>query len=119
MSPAFVWALFILLLCGLPSNQFPETNLVGFDKFVHLVFYLILSLSLAIGFSKQFTFSIFKDKAIYWGCGIAIIYGITIELLQGMVFATRSIELADIVANTIGSGCGSVGFFFIYGKIKN
>lgn len=111
-----LWALIITILSFLPPSSFPETKLVGLDKFVHAFLYCVLTFLLIIGFKKQFSFKRLRSNAITLAAVLSVIYGALIEVLQGMIFVNRSMELADVVANAIGCLIGVIIFFF-YGKL--
>lgn len=85
---------------------------------VHFGLYAAFSLILMVGFLKQQQYKRLRDRAIYIAIGTGVVYGIIIELLQGTVFATRSAEQLDMVANALGAMFGIVCFYFIYGKPK-
>jgi len=116
---AVLWALLILALCGIPRSAVPKTNLIGVDKVVHFGLYAVFSLILMVGFLKQQQYRWLREKALYMAIGTGIVYGIIIELLQGTVFASRSAEPMDMVANAVGAVFGIVCFYFIYGKPKD
>ena len=73
--------------------------------------YGALTFLLIIGFKKQFSFKKLKNNAIALAAAFSVVYGALIEVLQGMIFVNRSMELADIVANAIGCLIGMVIFF--------
>ena len=112
--PGIAWALFILALCGLPGDKLPGTHLIGFDKIVHFGIYALFVVILIVGFKKQSQFNPLRHKAILIAVLFSIGYGILIEVLQGTVFVSRSIELPDVLANTLGSLFGLVCFHLIY-----
>ena len=68
------------------------------DKIYHLIAYFLLMLSWLYVFCKKETFQ--KNvKYVILGC---IIFGIIIEILQGVITSYRTASYLDIVANTIG-----------------
>lgn len=68
------------------------------DKIYHLIAYFLLMLSWLYVFCKKETFQ--KNvKYVILGC---IIFGIIIEILQGIITSYRTASYLDIVANTIG-----------------
>ena len=68
------------------------------DKTYHLIAYFLLMLSWLYVFCKKETFQ--KNvKYVILGC---IIFGIIIEILQGVITSYRTASYLDIVANTIG-----------------
>lgn len=68
------------------------------DKIYHLIAYFLLMLSWLYVFCKKEKFQ--KNvKYVILGC---IIFGIIIEILQGVITSYRTASYLDIVANTIG-----------------
>ncbi len=115
-----LWAILILILCGLPASEFPVSPpFKYFDHAVHFYLYAQFTLLLIIGFLKQFQFKKLRNRAIFNSFLISILYGILIELLQKFIFKERSIELMDIVSNFSGTIIGIAAFFIIYGKPSN
>ena len=68
------------------------------DKIYHLIAYFLLMLSWLYVFCKKETLQR-NVKYIILGC---IIFGIIIEILQGVITSYRTASYLDIVANTIG-----------------
>jgi VanZ family protein len=106
-----LWALFILILCGMPGQDIPHISfleLLSFDKFVHAAVFFILVILLYRGFIKtdsvQFLVKNGKIIALYF----AIIYGGLLEIMQGLVFENRSADLFDFIANSFGAIMGLV-----------
>lgn len=118
-APAFLWALLILLLCGMPGEAVPQLDfwdLFQFDKLIHAVIFGIQVLLLTVAFKKQYTFSRLKYYAAGSALVLGILYGIATEYLQLYVFSNRSFDIYDMTANTIGSFFGTIGFYILYGK---
>ena len=84
------------------------------DKFYHLIAYFLLMLSWLYVFCKKETFQ--KNvKYVILGC---IIFGIIIEILQGIITSYRTASYLDIVANTIGVLLAVVIFHVFEKKIS-
>ena len=84
------------------------------DKIYHLIAYFLLMLSLLYVFCKKETFQ--KNvKYVILGC---IIFGIIIEILQGVITSYRTASYLDIVANTIGVLLAAVIFHVFEKKIS-
>ena len=84
------------------------------DKIYHLIAYFLLMLSLLYVFCKKETFQ--KNvKYVILGC---IIFGIIIEILQGIITSYRTASYLDIVANTIGVLLAVVIFHVFEKKIS-
>tara|TARA_B100000780_G_C21126231_1_gene457059 strand:+ start:7603 stop:7968 length:366 start_codon:yes stop_codon:yes gene_type:complete len=82
------------------------------DKTYHLIAYFLLMLSWLNVFCKKETFQ--KNvKYVILGC---IIFGIIIEILQGIITSYRTASYLDIVANTIGVLLAVV-IFHVFEKI--
>jgi VanZ family protein len=84
------------------------------DKTYHLIAYFLLMLSWLYVFCKKETFQ--KNvKYVILGC---IIFGIIIEILQGVTTSYRTASYLDIVANTIGVLLAVVIFHVFEKKIS-
>ena len=84
------------------------------DKTYHLIAYFLLMLSWLNVFCKKETFQ--KNvKYVILGC---IIFGIIIEILQGIITSYRTASYLDIVANTIGVLLAVVIFHVFEKKIS-
>ena len=84
------------------------------DKAYHLIAYFLLMLSWLYVFCKKETFQ--KNvKYVILGC---IIFGIIIEILQGIITSYRTASYLDIVANTIGVLLAAVIFHVFEKKIS-
>lgn len=94
-----------MLICSVPSDQVSKVSFIKipqFDKLVHFVLYFVFTLLLISGnnpFKQQRRVAI---NAILWAAVISLSYGILVEILQHLVFTTRSAEFWDIVANIMG-----------------
>lgn len=123
LTPALLWAAFILVLCGIPGSQLPEMpfwDIFSFDKAAHVAVFLVLSVLLKVAFLKQHQYCNLRYKCNIIVVLIAAGYGVVIELLQAFVFAERSAEINDMIANTIGACLGLFVFKLIYGNcVKN
>ena len=70
------------------------------DKFVHSVFYIVAALLWCNSFQ-------FKSKFIKVFI-ICFSYGVLMEILQLYIFTSRSAEVADVVANSVGAIIGLI-----------
>ncbi len=118
--PAFLWSLFILVLCGFPGGGLPHIRfffIVPLDKWVHMFFFGTLCLLLIWGFIRQYTFPSLRTYPVLISFALCVFYGSVIEVLQEYFFSNRSFEWADIIADTSGSIMG-VAAYFIYNRYK-
>lgn len=119
LSPAIAWLLLILLLTGMPAKNVPEISfwdLFSVDKLAHTVIYTIFVHLLMVGFAKQRKLDTLYFYCIEFSMGIGMFFAIFTELMQGTIFATRSFEWLDLLANFFGCMLGIVMFRYIYGK---
>ena len=84
------------------------------DKTIHFIAYFFLMLSWLYVFFKKKSFS--KNvKFIFIGC---IVFGIIIEILQGVTTTHRTLSFLDVAANTLGVLFASTVFHFFEKKIR-
>ena len=117
--PGIIWAITILALCGIPGDHLPDLSiweLLSFDKVAHAFVFALLVVFLLIGFKKQFTYPWLRYNAKKTALIFSISYGGLIELFQGTVFAGRTTDVIDFIANTLGCFLGLLLFRLIYGK---
>ncbi len=102
---AMLWALLILILCGIPGRDIPHISfleLLSFDKFVHAgIFFVLLNLSVR-GFLMQSSYSKLQSFAKPIAFIICVIYGGSLEIMQGTIFEQRSADIFDFLANSFG-----------------
>ena len=85
------------------------------DKVLHFLMYGILAFLWIITFTHKFRLK--RIYAIVWAGIIAVIFGIIIEVLQGMITQTRVAESNDILANTLGVGL-TITILFLFTKTE-
>lgn len=115
---AFLWAILILILCGLPGSNFPKLSFLEWlrpDKIVHLILFGIQSYLLITGFIRQDRFPALRLNAVLLGVLLSVSYGALVEVLQATIFIGRSGDIRDAIANAIGALIG-LYFFRKYGK---
>ena len=82
------------------------------DKTIHFIAYFFLMLSWLYVFFKKKSFS--KNvKFIFIGC---IVFGIIIEIIQGVTTTYRTLSFLDVAANTLGVLFASTVFYFFEKK---
>lgn len=114
---AFGWLLLILLLTLTPGENMPRTDLwhefLSFDKVVHFFIFGALVFLLIVGLSKQYTYLYLRRHAVGISLGAGVFYGILIEFIQHLI-PGRSLEFADMLANSLGCFIGYGMFFLVY-----
>ncbi|HRH64813.1 MAG TPA: VanZ family protein [Bacteroidia bacterium] len=107
--PTLAWAIFILIICGIPGDKIPELTFWQWlkpDKIVHLLIFGLLSFLMIRSFRVQSTVDLLRKNSLISALLITIIYGILIEVLQATVFIHRSGDVRDALANSIGAFVG-------------
>jgi VanZ family protein len=102
---SIAWALFILVLCGIPGNEINKVKFIDipqFDKVVHFILYFVFTLLLISESNKQRQNRKVTVESILIAAVFALSYGVLIEVLQKYLFINRSAEILDVVANTFG-----------------
>ena len=115
-----LWALVILILCGIPGKDLPHSDfldLLNFDKLVHAGIFFVLVLLLIHGFRKQVTFPMLQKHAGIFVFVFAVAYGGLMEVMQGALFKDRSPDINDFIANSFGCAVGWLLFNFFDRKI--
>lgn len=113
---SMLWALIILVLCGMPGKDIPHISfleLLSFDKFVHAGIFFVLILLTVRGFLLQTRFIKFQHSARSFAFVICIVYGGSLEIMQGTIFTDRSADIFDFIANSFGSVMGLVFYNWI------
>ena len=106
---SLLWALVILILCGIPGRDIPHISfleILNFDKFVHAGIFFVLILLMVRGFLLQTSFLKLQQSAKMIAFLICVVFGGTLEILQGTLFEGRSADVLDFVANSFGAALG-------------
>ena len=109
--------LIIFIIMSMPGNKLPAENSFTYafkvDKIVHIVLFFILSYTLLLYF-KQSDKKYLKNKRIQIIAVIlCILYGIFLEFYQKIFVPSRSFDIADMLADAVGSIFGLL-FFYSY-----
>lgn len=102
---AFVLALaFTVLLAffSLMQTGIPDIGFSFQDKIYHFIAYALMTL-FWYNYLFDSHFKISRQRAIVAAVGIAVIYGIIIEVIQGQLTISRVAEFNDAIANTVGA----------------
>ena len=120
--PAILWALFILIVTGIPGNQIPKIptflEWLSPDKFVHVVIFGILSYLILYINRKQNLKSNDRFNIVVNVVLISAAYGLITELFQYYVFIGRNGNVFDFFANAIGAFLGGMAYFLQHSKNK-
>ncbi|NOQ25996.1 MAG: DUF2238 domain-containing protein [Bacteroidales bacterium] len=105
-KPIFI-ALFIFygsLSSGDNINKLSLFHFNNSDKLIHFIFYFMLSITLQ--FSILRNTSISRKNQILLTFIVVVTYGIIIEVFQYYFTNSRSADIIDALANTLGCICG-------------
>jgi glycopeptide antibiotics resistance protein len=106
---AMLWALLILILCGMPGKDIPHISfleLLSFDKFVHASIFFVFILLTIRGFVLQTNYAKLQTSAKPIAFIICAAYGGLMEIMQATLFQDRSADIYDFVANSFGCAMG-------------
>jgi VanZ family protein len=94
------YSLALACVCLIPLKKLPDLGVSFADKIYHASTYFILAFlwynTLVLHFNTS------KTKAIIYTSLISIIFGIIIEVLQGVFTTTRHADIFDVLANSLG-----------------
>jgi glycopeptide antibiotics resistance protein len=102
---AMLWALVILILCGIPGRDIPHISfleMLSFDKFVHAGIFFVLILLTVRGFLLQTRSEKLRHSPKLIAFVICVLYGGSLEIMQGTLFEERSADIFDFIANSFG-----------------
>lgn len=107
---SLIWALLILILTLTPGKSIPDLELFSYDKLGHIGIFMIQAYFLVSGmnFDKKIKNTVTKN--ILWGLLITEIYGAAVEVGQHFI-PDRSMDIMDLLANSIGVILGGVIFY--------
>lgn len=111
-----LWTLIIVFLSTLPNNEFQNNQMDNLDKVVHFFLYAILSYLYIYAFVLLKQVKWINKRPLKAAVIVCFSIGMGLEIIQGTVFASRSFEFKDVLANTLGILLGSTGFYLIYGN---
>ncbi len=106
---ALLWALVILILCGIPGRDIPHISFLeelSFDKFVHAGIFFVQFLLTARGFLLQTNFIKLKQSAKLISFIIGSVYGGLLEIMQATVIEGRCGDVYDFIADSLGAALG-------------
>ncbi len=102
---SLLWALFILILCGIPGRDIPHISfleILGFDKFIHAGVFFVLILLTVRDFVLQTKFIRLKSSAKLIALILCVIFGGALEIMQGTLCEGRSADVYDFFADSFG-----------------
>lgn len=84
------WTIVLFIGCSLPGNGLPDLS-SGRDKWVHVEIFMLFGLLWRL-----------NGRSVWWVLLAGTVYGILIELWQGIMPIGRSCDVYDAVADCVG-----------------
>ena len=113
---ALLWTGVVLFLSLVQADKIPAVNIQNLDKVVHAFFHFVFTSLWILFFKTQI-----KDPDSYKPYVISflfsVLFGITVEMLQGQYTTTRKEDALDVAANLVGATL-AVFSFILYFKNK-
>lgn len=111
---AILWTLIIAVLCLVSFNDLPSIGIKGsnIDKYIHFVFHFGFTMFWFLYLKARNKVSLFKIFIA------SFLYGIAIEIAQGLFTTTRSADVLDVIANLCGSTI-AIGMISLLPKFYN
>jgi VanZ family protein len=101
------------VLCATPGAYIPSgdwLDLLSIDKLIHALMFFVLCILLCITVLKYE-----KPRYVLVVCFLlSVLYGVSLEIMQGTIFRDRSMDWKDMIANTFGC----VMALFFYNRVK-
>ena len=116
---SFLWIIIVGFMYAIPGQDLPSISfwdVLNFDKAAHFLVFLILNLTIIVGLRRQQRYPYLKRNAVSVAAVFALIYGGTLEIMQGWVFVGRTSDVLDFLANSIGILFGMLFYRILYGK---
>lgn len=95
-----LYSIALATVCLVQLNGLGKVGIPFGDKIFHFLSYTVLMVLWYVTLFYQFHKS--EKKALLYATIISIIFGIIIEVLQGMVTTYRSSDIKDVFANIFG-----------------
>lgn len=109
----------IVIITVLSLSSFEDIDTAGIsiphlDKLVHFFFYFIAAILGVLLIKEQTKGRLNLSRSIIFATLIVIIYGIVIEVIQDTFTQSRSGELYDVLANSLGAFLGAGLIFKLF-----
>ncbi len=112
---AVIWTTFITVLCLISMRNFQGiTTEENADKYVHASFYITLTALWTLYAYRAFTNRGKVRLAVFIA---TVLFGVLIEVCQGLFTQDRSPDMTDVFANSSGSLVATL-LFWIADKVK-
>lgn len=118
MAVPLVWVVAVFFLYSIPGEDLVYDDpwrLLRTDKLGHMAVFAMLCISLTVALRKQTEMPWLRQRPRAAALVFCIVYGGVLEILQGACFQSRTTDLLDFAANSIGALCGLLLFRLVYG----
>ncbi|NLN25514.1 MAG: VanZ family protein [Bacteroidetes bacterium] len=115
MSIALGYTILITILFFIPTSELPKVEVSGFDKWIHILLFGVLSLVWSLFFSMRRNLDSWKSMLLL-GASL-IVYGILIEVFQEIFTTSRAADFYDVLADIAGIILGMSVFQVIKSKV--
>lgn len=112
----FLWAAVIMVVSVIPGADLPSLSIWEPDKVMHVFVYAVLTF-LTFKWFKGYSSLHSLNKKAFISVTVCILYGFIIELIQ-LILPTRSFDLLDELANSIGCLLSLTGILVFSSKRK-
>ena len=94
------YSLALATVCLIDFKKLPDVGISFADKIFHSLTYTLLAF---LWFNTLvFQFKMGNKKAIIYASAISIVFGMIVEVLQGVFTSTRHADVLDVLANSLG-----------------
>ncbi len=120
--PALAWALFILILTGVPGTYFPKVSTfwdwLSPDKAIHIFLFGVQTFLILFALRKQYLVG--KNRFLSGSIilSITILFALLTEVLQAYVYIGRNGNVYDFIADAVGVGVGLLAYNLLFRKKK-
>ncbi|MEN5378918.1 VanZ family protein [Sphingobacterium kitahiroshimense] len=111
----FIWALVVIILCTLPSNNFEGApSYPGMDKIIHCGLFFIFCTLMYHGVIQQFCGKAKRWWPVFIVSFMSFLFAGATELIQFLFFTSRSGDWFDLFADAIGIGMAGFAYLLTY-----
>ncbi|MDD7885577.1 VanZ family protein [Flavivirga sp. 57AJ16] len=105
-----LYSLILAIISLIKIDNIPDVGISFGDKIFHFFAYLVLTFLWFYTFLYAFKFK--HKRAIVFAVILSVLFGMIIEVLQGSVTVSRSLDVYDAVANTLGALLAAIVLWF-------